>query len=179
MTLLATHEFTCRSIGHGWDSATQSLVIVAVVLVQVGSWIPKELVEVFSLIVLSLLLLLLRGYLVTIEVVSIHVAVEATVVSSTAIVGRLSLLLGTSTISVPTVAIPASLVRIRVAIGVAVLEGPIRIVFAIFVVKLLLLDKHSVELNIAVVHHQVLLHEAFETLPINNIKCAVLPETSH
>lgn len=110
---------------------------------------------------------------------SIDVGAEATIVSSTTIVGRLSLLLGTSTVSVPTVAIPASLVLIRVAIGVAVLECPICIVFALFVVKLLLLDKHSIELNIAVVHHQVLLHEAFETLPVDNIECTVLPETSH
>ena len=44
---------------------------------------------------------------------------------------------------------------------------------------LLLLDKHTVQLNVAVVHDQVLLHEALQCVTIDHIKSAVLSQAAH
>lgn len=44
---------------------------------------------------------------------------------------------------------------------------------------LLLLDEDPIQLDIAVVHDQVLLHEAFEAVAIDDIECTVLPQTPH
>lgn len=46
-------------------------------------------------------------------------------------------------------------------------------------VLILLLDQDSIELNVAVVHDEVLLHKAFETVAINDIEGTVLAETPH
>ena len=44
---------------------------------------------------------------------------------------------------------------------------------------LLLLDEDPVQLDVAVVHDQVLLHEAFQAVAINDIECTVLPQAPH
>ena len=45
--------------------------------------------------------------------------------------------------------------------------------------KLLLLDENSIQLNIAIVHDQVLLHEALQRVTIDHIKSAVLSQAAH
>ena len=44
---------------------------------------------------------------------------------------------------------------------------------------LLLLDEDPVQLDVAVVHDQVLLHEALEAVPIDDIEGAMLPQAPH
>ena len=44
---------------------------------------------------------------------------------------------------------------------------------------LLLLDKDPVQLDVAVVHDQVLLHEAFQAVAVDDIECTVLPQAPH
>ena len=69
-----------------------------------------------------------------------------------------------------------------VAIAVLKTSSPIVVVdlaITILTFILLLLDKNSVQLNVAVVHNQILLHETFQAFSIDYIEGTMLTEATH
>ena len=60
-------------------------------------------------------------------------------------------------------------------------EGATEVVAVLVGVNLmlLLLDEDPVQLDVAVVHDEVLLHEALEAVPIDDIEGAMLPQAAH
>ena len=69
-----------------------------------------------------------------------------------------------------------------VAIAVLKTSSPIVVVdlaITILTFILLLLDKNSVQLNVAVVHNKIFLHETFQAFSIDYIEGTMLTEATH
>eukprot|EP00353_Schmidingerella_taraikaensis_P014200 CAMPEP_0185592308 /NCGR_PEP_ID=MMETSP0434-20130131/67486_1 /TAXON_ID=626734 ORGANISM="Favella taraikaensis, Strain Fe Narragansett Bay" /NCGR_SAMPLE_ID=MMETSP0434 /ASSEMBLY_ACC=CAM_ASM_000379 /LENGTH=330 /DNA_ID=CAMNT_0028218023 /DNA_START=1100 /DNA_END=2093 /DNA_ORIENTATION=- len=123
----------------------------------------------------------------------IVVSTEAVVIIPARVVAAIHLLLAllrtpiaanlatiiSATAAAVVVVLSTSLVLPRTRISTAITVAVVAKVGGVFMLQLLLLNENSVQFDVAVVHNQVFLHEAFEAIPVDDVERAVLAQTPH
>ena len=78
----------------------------------------------------------------------------------------------------PSISLSITITGLSLVLSIAIVVTAIATsILAVYLI--LLLHKDSIKFDIAVVHYEVLTHEAFQAITIDYIKSTVLPQASH